>query len=524
MENSKNNKVLLIVAYNERNLGVRYIANFLEQNGYEPTIIFLKTFISLFDEKEITEEEIQKIKEIIEEEKFLFVGLSIHSSSIISELDKVIKMLNNETNIPFIMGGSYPTVLPKYCASMCDMVLRGEGENNILMLAEKIKEGKDWKNIPGGCYFDKNENYIENELATVYKDLDKIAFPLINSKQMYLIDGNNIKQVDPQLTSDFYETSASRGCPFKCSYCCADALSSVYKDKEKFHRFRKVDSIITELKQAIKENPNIKEIRFWDEVFPTQKEWLKEFSEKYKKEIGLKFHIYGHPMMINEEAVKMLKEAGLYLIAVGFQSGSKNVRQNIFNRPESNEQIINASKILVRNKIPRIYYDLMICHPLETLEELKETFNMCLKLEPPFRLQLHGLGLLPGAKILNLLIEKGIYTKQELHKITTAPFEEQDAFLLGPIRSYYANDTRKEIWAGLIYLTQFQDIREEIIKLSKNPYLNIRRIKELQFEKRFLHKYLKEIRFCDYQQLYKRPLNIIAKQTNLFLDTISKKG
>lgn len=40
MLNSENNKILLIVAYSERNLGIRYIANHLKKNGFEPTVIF----------------------------------------------------------------------------------------------------------------------------------------------------------------------------------------------------------------------------------------------------------------------------------------------------------------------------------------------------------------------------------------------------------------------------------------------------------------------------------------------------
>lgn len=485
-------------------------------------LFFFKTFSSLYSSKEITDIELQALKTIITKDKYLFVGLNIHSSSIIKELEKVIILLKNETNIPFIMGGAYPTIMSKYCASMSDMVLRGEGENTVLELARKIQGKENWKDIPGSCYFNENEEYIENEKNNIFKNLDEIAYPLIDDERMYLIDDNNVKQVDPQMTSDFYETSASRGCPFKCSYCCADILSSIYKDSDQFLRYRRVDSIIKELKEAIERNPNIKEIRFWDEVFPVEKKWIKEFSEKYKKEIGLKFHIFGHPTIIKDDIIKSLLDAGLYLIAIGFQSGSANVRQNIFNRPESNEQIIKASKILSQNQVPRIYYDLMICHPLETLEELKETFNICLKLEQPFKLQLHGLGLLPGAKILNLLIEKGIYTKQELQKITIAPFEDQDTFLLGPIRNYYANDSRKEIWAGLIYLTQFQDIRDEIIKLSKNPYRNLKKIKKLLQEKKFIHQYLKEINFCDYEQLYKHPIKTLSKHSKLFFDTILK--
>lgn len=518
----KRNKVLLIVAYSERNLGIRFISNNLLKNGFEPTIVFFKTFETLYNSPIVTEEELNLLKGLIEKENYLFVGLNLHSSSIIQSVDKVINLLQNVNNLPFIIGGAYPTVNPKYCATKADMVLRGDGEKTIIELAKALQENKDWRNIPGACFFNEKDEYVEIQTEDLVTNLDSIAYPVIGYEKMYLINYDSITQIDPQLTTDFYETSTSRGCPFHCSYCCNDALSNIYK-KGTFLRYRSVDSVIKELTEAIQKNPNIKEIRFWDEVFPSDEKWIKEFSSRFKKEIGLKFHIFGHPLMIKENNIKTLVDAGLYVIAVGFQSGSPNIRNNIFNRAETNEQIINASKILSKCKVPKVYYDLMIGHALESLDEIKETFELCLRLEHPFKLQLHGLGILPGAKIINTLVKNGIYTKNEINKITTSSFEEQDAFLLGPYKNNFWGDERKSIWASLIYLTQFPEIREEVLHLSLNPYKNKSKINKLKCDRKLNHPYIKRVLFCDYENLYDRPMNIVKKFTKSVFDKILKK-
>ena len=518
----KSNKILLIVAYSEKTLGTRYIANYLKNNGYDPTIIFFKEFDTLFKSIYITNKELSLLRELIQKEDYLFVGLNIHSSFILSEIKEMVDILRTELEVPFIIGGVYPTLEPIKCADKCDIVVRGDGEVALLSLANAIKNNQPWENIPNLSYYNSNDKYIENKMGPLIKDLDSIGYPLIGGK-MYVIENDEIKEGDPNLVTDVYELTCMRGCPFRCFYCCS---SKLYAEKGETTqvRVRSVANVIKELKEIKEKNKNIKIIHFWDEVFNTNKEWIKEFTEQYKKEIGIPFNIWGHPLLIKDEIIGMLKDAGLNMIGMGVQSGSPNVRNNIFKRPESNEQIIKASKILAKHKIPKVYYDLMICHPLETLEELKETFYLCLELEPPFELQIHGLAYMPGSDILNTIVERGIYTKEELEDMFKAPFDEQHTRFMGPIKGYFSGDERNEIWADLIYLTQFSDIREKVINLSKKPYKNAEAIRSLKREKNTIetHQYIPE---SSYEKVYiKNKSNKLKKLKNYFKKFLNIKN
>ena len=493
----KNNKVLLIVAYSEKSLGTRYIANYLKKNGFEPTIIFFKAFDTLFNSIYVSDKELSLLQEMILKEKYLFVGLNIHSSFIMSEIKKLIEMLDNDIQIPFILGGVFPTLRPKQCAKNCDIVVRGDGEIPLLELAKAFQQGYDWKNILSLSYFNNNDEYIENDITPLVCDLDSIGYPLIGGN-MYLIENDKVVYGDPQLTTEKYELTCMRGCPFRCFYCCSSKLYEKQNDSHRV-RVRSVKSVIMELTEILEKNPNVKKIHFWDEVFNTDPKWVEEFSSEYKAKIGLPFEIWGHPLMVKDNIIGMLKDAGLYMIGVGVQSGSPNIRNNLFKRPETNEQIIEASRILSSHNIPEVYYDLMICHPLETLDELKETFDLCLKLQPPFWLQIHGLAYMPEADILKTIVERGICTEEELENTFNAPFDEQNTKFIGPIKGYFPDEPKKEVWANLIYLSQYTDIRDKVVKLSKNPYKNAEKIRALKRIKNTpeTHQYIPESSFVN---------------------------
>ncbi|NSW93044.1 MAG: radical SAM protein, partial [Firmicutes bacterium] len=209
---------------------------------------------------------------------------------------------------------------------------------------------------------------------------------------------------------------------------------------------------------------NLKVIRFWDEIFPDNKEWVEEFTERYKREINLPFEIWIHPLKISYDLIKKLVDAGLYKAVMGIQSGSPRIRKEIFGRYELQEDIINASKILSDCRVPRVIYDFILRHPFETEEDIIKSFELCMKLHPPFELQLHALNFFPGTDIVEKAIKLNVIDRNELEKIMYAPIKEQ-------YKAYWGvndNDIMINFWYSLIYMTQFKTIRPLISFLSKH--------------------------------------------------------
>ncbi|MBQ9270195.1 MAG: B12-binding domain-containing radical SAM protein [Oscillospiraceae bacterium] len=475
-----NNKVVLIGFYNEKALGVRYLANALTSHGFEPIIIFFKRFNSEVPEI-ATEKEVDLARQIIEKSQPIFVGLSVMSSLYLTESDKVNEMVRKNFNVPVVWGGVYATLEPQRALEKCDIVSRGEGEGPIAELAIALRDGTDWKHIRGMCYLDENGNFVQNDIGPIQEDIDLYGYPIIGGDNMYLITDDKIIPGDPQLRAFSYELSASRGCPFQCTYCSAVNLRRVYTGQPgRYVRFRSVDSVIEELKDAKAKIPRLRLVHFWDEIFSNQDGWVDEFSWRYKEEIGLPFRIWGHPLMTNDDIISKLVDAGLHQVVMGIQSGSPTVRAENFHRYEKQEQIIEASRVLSRQKVPEVYYDLMICHPFETLDQLKETFDLCLELEPPFHLNIHGLNFLPATDIVQMAIDRGMYTQEELDSMMYSSLQEQYDRHWGPHASSFADASAKNSWSDLIFLTQFPAIRKEVIALSRDPDGNTKKITALK--------------------------------------------
>ena len=463
-----NKNVLLIGFYNEKALGVRYLANALNTKGYNAHILYFKEFNSVYPSK-ASERELDLLEDLINVIEPSYIGLSVMSSLYLESVYLVNNRIREKFNIPIIWGGVYPTLFPKETLKYGDYVVQGEGELALVELLNTLEDDGDPFHIRNLTLYSGNKEIIKNPLRPLTQDLDTLGYPRVGGGNIYFIHNNEISYGDPQVKGFTYELTASRGCPFACSYCSSVNLRRIYIGKGKYVRFRSVDNVMKELKEAKTAIKNLKVIHFWDEIFSDEEGWVEEFGERYKKEIGIPFKIWGHPLKVNERIIGNLVDAGLYQIVVGIQSGSVRVRKDIFHRKETQEEIINASKVLSKCKVPKVIYDFMLQHPFETLEDLKETYKLCLQLEPTFELQLHGLNFLPGTDIVDMAIDAGLLSEEELDRIMYSSIQDQYDMYWGPAAVNQLNED--STWIALIYLTQFPRLRSKVEKLAKEAQM-----------------------------------------------------
>lgn len=56
---------------------------------------------------------------------------------------------------------------------------------------------------------------------------------------------------------------------------------------------------------------------------------------------------------------------------MGIQSGSEHIRRDIFHRYETQDDIINATRIIRESGVYWASYDFMLQHPFESIDEFK---------------------------------------------------------------------------------------------------------------------------------------------------------
>jgi hypothetical protein len=93
---------------------------------------------------------------------------------------------------------------------------------------------------------------------------------------------------------------------------------------------------------VMKKRYNYTLIEFWDNTFTARKDWTLKLCERYKKEVGVPFKILTHPLCMDEDIARALKDAGCYKVQLGVQTMNEEVRALITKRTENNKKVANA--------------------------------------------------------------------------------------------------------------------------------------------------------------------------------------
>ncbi len=324
-------------------LGIGYLSSLLKQSGHD-----VQLFVDplLFDDEFITNKRLNRLFDkkdrIISELKDYkpdLVGISVVTGFYQWALT-MARMIKEEMDVPVIFGGIHPTSVPeRVIQNDCvDMVCVGEGEYPMLELADSMEQGKINTSIRN-IWFKKDGQVIANEVRPLIDDLDSLPMP---DKELYY-------SASPHFSQCYY-IMASRGCLYACSYCCHSYLRQLYRGKGIYLRHRSVDNVIEELRSAGKRY-KFRYLRFFDESFGTDIEWLREFSVKYRNSIKLPFLCYMHPDHVSPESLKYLKDAGCCEIEMGVQSGTEKIRSEVLNRHMPDQMIHRAINLIKKEKI-----------------------------------------------------------------------------------------------------------------------------------------------------------------------------
>ena len=212
-----------------------------------------------------------------------------------------------------IIGGPHVTYFIEECGEHADYVVQGDGFTTFRL----ILQGE----IGPGMHFNS--------------DL-KEPFPMPNRSLVY--DKYPILRKSP-----IKSIMTSVGCPFACSYCYAPVRNRMYG---KFtHKQRSVDDIIREGIE-IRDRWGVKMIYLQDDIFGFKRPWLREFSRRWKKEVGIPFHCQIRLELtegtVGDERLDLFVAAGCTGITLAIESGDAFLREHVLHRPMPDELIVEG--------------------------------------------------------------------------------------------------------------------------------------------------------------------------------------
>jgi Fe-S oxidoreductase len=171
-------------------------------------------------------------------------------------------------------------------------------------------------------------------------------------------------------------------------------------------RKRSIGSVITRIEALKQADPSLGMVYFFeDDFFLRTLEEVTEFSEEWKKRIGVPFFVYGSPVTVDEEKLRLLVEAGLLIVNVGIQTGSERINEGLFGRRMKNSDAIKTAA-LIRKYVGRgrfglmpPVYDLIMNNPYETEADIRETISLVRALPKPYLTFMNSLVLFQGTKL-----------------------------------------------------------------------------------------------------------------------------
>ncbi|MEI6634279.1 MAG: radical SAM protein [Chlamydiota bacterium] len=272
-----------------------------------------------------------------------------------------------------VFGGPHPTFYPKMIEEEgVDAICLGEGEDAFAEFVGKLDRGEDISTVRN-FHVKEGGAIVRNELRPLVEDLDRIPFP----------DRELFYRAYPAARGAKMKTFlASRGCPYRCTYCFNHLYNKLYRGKGRIVRSRSPGNVIEEVRM-VKERYPLEFVVFHDSSFFLHADWLRDFSAQFRREIGLPFNCNIRPEMITDETARYLKEGGCFSVAWAIEAGNDRIRNRVLGRGMSRETILDASRLLRRHGINFLTQN-MLGIPGETLAECMETLDLNIQCTPQY--------------------------------------------------------------------------------------------------------------------------------------------
>jgi hopanoid biosynthesis associated radical SAM protein HpnJ len=246
-----------------------------------------------------------------------------------------------------------------------DFVARNEFDFTI----KEVAEGRDWDAVDGISWRGRDGAIVHNPDRAVLEDMDQLPFVTEVYKRDLRIEDYFIGY----LMHPYVSLYTGRGCKSRCTFCLWPQTVGGHR-----YRVRSPGHVAAEIKLATAYFPQVKEIFFDDDTFTDNL----PRAEAIAKELGKLGVTWSCNAKANvpRETLKVLRDNGLRLLLVGYESGNQQILYNIK----------KGMRIEVARKFTRDCHDLGIkIHgtfilglPGETRETIEQTIRFAKEVNP----------------------------------------------------------------------------------------------------------------------------------------------
>lgn len=254
-------------------------------------------------------------------------------------------------HVNYLIGGEIDTVI----GELADCILQQQGS-----VAD----------IPGILYRE-NGRFQKTDFQTWCQDLDSIPFPARDLM-------NNDLYLRPDTGEPMATIQVARGCPAQCTYCLTPIISG------RTVRKRSVENIFSEIQECYYQY-GIKNFFFKADTFTIDVNWAISLCDRIiQSELHGKiaFTANSRANPNNAELYRKLKEAGCFMLAVGFESGSNETLKKI-RKGTTRQDNLHAAKLIRQAGLP-LFGFFMIGFPWEYRKDITDTLSFMFEIDPDF--------------------------------------------------------------------------------------------------------------------------------------------
>jgi radical SAM superfamily enzyme YgiQ (UPF0313 family) len=383
--------VAIDAKYIHQNLAVRS----LRANTAFPVELFERTIKD--DPRRIAEDLIALHADVI--------GFSVYLWNV-EIVKQVLPILRPQSRAKIVLGGPEVTYdhAPWIASGLADYVVLGEGEVAFDGLLHAIEEGREPDELPNVAFLNRPEPPRLHPI----RNLQNLVSPHLGNED-----------AKDRVTKIHY-VEASRGCPYRCSYCLASL--------EKPLRFFPFERVRDDLLRLIDEG--VRTIKFLDRTFNANKRFqdLLDFLIAHARaDLSIQFEITGD--VLSDELVDYVNahaSKGLFRFEIGVQSTNDETNR-LVDRRQDTPRLFRVVRKLQTAGVVDLHLDLIAGLPGETLSRFRQTFDETYALGVK-ELQLGVLKLLKGTKLRDQASVHGImYDASPPYRIlSSGSLSEQD--------------------------------------------------------------------------------------------------
>ena len=303
--------------------------------------------------------DLEKCLEIAKD--FDMVVMYTSTPTLMIDIETARRIKEVKPAIVTVLTGPHVTILPeeslRAAKGAIDIVCRGEFDYS----TKELCEGRAWDKVDG-LSFQKDGKIFHTADRPMIEDLDALPFVA----PIYKRDLPISEYVIPHFKNPYVSIYSSRGCPSKCIYCLWPQTFSGQR-----MRTRSPQNVYEEIKWITENIPEMRELSFDDDTFSANRQHAQEIARLIKP-LGISWTINARANT-DYETLKVMREAGLRHVVVGFESGNAQILKNI-KKGVTKEQALKFTKDCKKLGLS-VHGAFIMGLPGETKETIAETIQ-----------------------------------------------------------------------------------------------------------------------------------------------------